>query len=119
MKILNRKSIRPYITLDKSSIRELVSHRNSSIKGLSIAEAVVLPEKETSLHIHKTSQEVYFILSGKGRMQIGKQSKIVKRSDTIVILPKQKHRIRNIGKSNLIFLCICAPCYEHKDTKIL
>ena len=93
MKIINRKTIKPFTTLDNSQIRELASHRNTKLKGLSLAEAVVLPGRETFLHIHKTSQEVYYILDGRGRMCIEKDSKVVKKGDTITILPGKKHKM--------------------------
>ena len=42
--------------------------------------------------------------------------KEVVEGDSIVILPGQKHRIRNIGDEDLVFLCCCAPAYRDEDT---
>lgn len=119
MKIVNRKKVKPYITLDGSLIREFFAYRNSALKNLSLAEAVVAPNKETILHCHKNAQKLYYILRGKARIWVGKKSAVVKKDDTILIMPQQQHKIRNTGRSNLVFLCICSPCYEHNDTRIV
>lgn len=118
MKVVNRKDIAPFITLDNSIIREILAYRNSELKNLSLAEAIVPPGRETFLHFHKKAQEVYFILRGVGKIQIGGESRIVRKNDTILIFPKKRHKIKNTGKRNLVFLCICSPCYEYGDTVI-
>ena len=119
MKIVNRKDVVPFVTLDGSTIREIFAYRNSALKNLSLAEAVVRPGKETSLHYHTKAQELYYILRGRGRIRVGKKSALVKKDDTILIMPKQKHKIRNIGKNSLVFLCTCSPSYEHRDTCVI
>lgn len=53
MKVVNRKDIAPFITLDNSIIREILAYRNSELKNLSLAEAIVPPGRETFLHFHK------------------------------------------------------------------
>ena len=118
MKVVNRKDIVPFITLDNSIIRELLAYRNSALKNLSLAEAVVQPGSETHLHFHKKAQEIYYILKGRGRIQVGNKKRLVKKDDAILILSRQRHKIKNVGRTNLIFLCICSPAYEHKDTYV-
>jgi len=119
MRIFNRKKIKPFVTLDGSLIRELCAYRNSPLEGCSLAEAVVAPGKETIPHVHRTSQELYYILRGRARMRVGKKSAIVGKNDTILIMPGEKHSIRNTGSVDLVFLCICSPCYEHSDTRLV
>ena len=70
-------------------------------------------------HYHAKSQELYYVLRGKGRIYVGKKSAFVKKDDTILIMPKQKHKIKNIGTSNLVFLCMCSPSYEHTKTHMV
>ena len=36
--------------------------------------------------------------------------------DAIAIPPGVRHTIRNTGAEELVFLCTCAPGYEHHDT---
>ena len=118
MEIINRDDVKPFITKDTSEIREILAPRNSSIKNQSLAEARLLPGRSTEEHYHIQTEEIYYILSGKGQMVIDGEKCDVKKHDGIAILPGVRHRITNTGKEDLIFLCCCAPAYEHDDTVI-
>ncbi|RKX91216.1 MAG: hypothetical protein DRP84_11950 [Spirochaetes bacterium] len=54
--------IKPYVTKDGSIIRELMHPRLHGNKNLSLAEATVLVGKETVLHRHLNSEEIYYII---------------------------------------------------------
>ena len=113
------EQIAPYITKDGSTIRELMHpdvHGNTQI---SLAEATVPPGKTTALHLHKESEEIYFILQGKGVMTLGKNKFSVALGDTICIAPKTPHQITNTEQFDLKFLCSCSPAYSHTDTILL
>ena len=118
METVNRKDAAPFITKDKSEIRDILSPRNSSIRNQSLAEARVLPGKSTEEHIHPKTEEIYYVLKGKGRIRIEGEERDVKSGDGIAILPGKCHKIWNTGKSDLVFLCCCAPAYTHEDTVI-
>ena len=118
-KIRNRSKIKPFITKDGSEIREIFHPNNSSIKKMSFAEATVYPGDTTELHIHKKADEIYFILVGKGIMEIEGKRSLVKKEDSIFIPAKNKHRIKNIGKTALKILCSSSPSYSHKDTSLI
>jgi mannose-6-phosphate isomerase-like protein (cupin superfamily) len=119
MDIIQRNNAKPFITKDGSEIRELLAYRNSSIKNQSLAEAAVPIGGSTDEHIHKETEEIYYILQGVGKMRVENEEQQVKIGDAVAILPGQKHKISNIGNEPLIFLCCCAPCYEHDDTVIM
>lgn len=116
MEIVNRNHVKPFITKDASETREILAPRNSSIKNQSLAEARVAPGQTTEEHYHARSEEIYYILRGKGRMWLENDSKEVQAGDGIAILPGKKHRIENTGKTELVFLCCCTPAYTHEDT---
>jgi mannose-6-phosphate isomerase-like protein (cupin superfamily) len=118
MEAVNRDKVRSFITKDTSEIREILAPRNSSIKHQSLAEARLLPGRSTEEHYHIQAEEIYYILSGSGQMIIDGEQRDVKKHDGIAILPRARHRITNTGKGDLIFLCCCAPAYEHDDTVI-
>jgi mannose-6-phosphate isomerase-like protein (cupin superfamily) len=111
MQIINRDRIKPFITKDKSQIREFYHSQN-----VSLAEAVVDIGEITEFHFHKTSEEIYFILDGEGLIDIEGEEKKVSKDQAIIIPPKKRHRISNVGNSQLRFLCICSPAYSDKDT---
>ncbi|MCK5832176.1 cupin domain-containing protein [bacterium] len=119
MFVINRNDIEAFITKDKSEIREIMSPANSNIERQSLAEAIVYPGDSTIIHIHKTSEEIYYILEGKGLMEINNEQQPVKKGDAIANLPGVPHRIKNTSNTPLVFLCMCTPRYTHEDTVLL
>ena len=119
MEIVSRNRTKPFITKDTAEIREIISPSNSSIKNQSFAEAKVAPGKTTEEHYHIHIEEIYYILRGNGKMSIAEEVREVKVGDAIAILPGSRHRIENVGASDLVFLCCCTPAYTHEDTILI
>lgn len=119
MHIVNIGEAQPFTTKDGSEIRELLAHRNSCIQKQSLAEARVAPGQTTQPHYHPQSEEIYYILQGQGRMWVGPEYRDVGTGDAIAIPPGMPHQISNTGERMLVFLCCCAPGYEHDDTVLL
>src|SRR5262249_39335973 len=101
---------------DGSEIRELLAYRNSCIRNQTLAEARLRPGMSTTPHFHQKTEEIYYILEGRGQMQVGDDTRLVGPNDAIAIPPGQRHQITNTGKGVLRFLCCCAPGYENDDT---
>jgi len=119
MERINRNDVPAFITKDKSEIREIMAPANSCIERQSLAEAIVYPGDTTATHIHKTIEEIYYILDGVGVMwQDGEELEIA-RGDAIANSPSVPHRITNTGDIPLVFLCLCVPHYTHEDTELL
>ena len=116
MDVRNIEAVPAFTTTDGSEIRELLAARNSSIRNQSLAEARLLPGAATTPHHHTRTEEIYYILSGTGRMRIGDECRDVGPGDAIAIPPGARHQITNTGDAVLKFLCCCAPGYEHDDT---
>jgi mannose-6-phosphate isomerase-like protein (cupin superfamily) len=116
MDVKNIESVPPFITKDGSEIRELLAHRNSAIRNQTLAEARLAPGRSTTPHRHLKTEEIYYILEGRGSMQVGKETQLIGPGDAIAIPPGSMHRITNTGTVILKFLCCCAPGYEHEDT---
>ncbi len=118
MEIVNLDQAEPFRTKDGSEIRELLAHRNSSIRNQSLAEAKIPVGGSTMEHYHPKAEEIYFITHGMGRMRLGQAEREVRPGDAIAIPPGQAHKLWNTGKEPLCLLCCCAPAYEHEDTII-
>ena len=116
MDIVHRANAAPFITKDGSEIRELLAYRNSGIRNQSLAEATIPVGRATQAHFHPKAEEIYYILSGHGRMEIEGQSREVAPLDAIAIPPGSRHKIWNIGEVALVLLCCCVPAYEDSDT---
>jgi mannose-6-phosphate isomerase-like protein (cupin superfamily) len=116
MDVTNLDTCQPFITKDSSEIRELLSHRNSTIQNQSLAEARLPVGAATDEHYHVRTEEIYYITHGQGRMRIEAEERDVQVGDSIAILPGQRHKLWNTGNEPLRLLCCCAPAYEHSDT---
>lgn len=116
MEVVNRNAAPPFTTVDGSTIRELLAHRNSAIRHQSLAEARLAPGRATTPHHHAVTEEIYYILEGSAEMTLGTDARPVGPGDAIAIPPGLRHTIRNTGPADLVFLCTCAPGYEHADT---
>lgn len=119
MDIQNLEDIAAFTTKDGSEIRELLSPRNSGIEKQSLAEARLPPGARTTAHYHPRTEEIYYVLRGHGRMQIGQEHCHVRPGDAVAIPPGAPHQILNPGSVPLVFLCCCAPAYEHEDTVLI
>lgn len=119
MDIQNLHKVASFTTKDGSEIRELLAHRNSCIRNQSLAEARLPVGATTTPHHHPKTEEIYYILQGQGRMHIDAEATLVGPGDAIAIPPGTTHKIKNIGDETLVFLCCCAPGYEHDDTVLV
>lgn len=118
MEVVNRNESPPFITRDGSTIRSLLDRTNSSAARQSLAEATVPPGGATQPHRHPRAEEIYYILSGHGHMQLGEEERDVGPLDAILIPPGVRHTLANTGGEPLVFLCCCAPPYSHDDTRL-
>ena len=77
---------------------------------VSIARARVEPGVVTRWHRLAGVTERYYILSGRGRAEIGNlPPRDVVPGDVLLIPPLVRQRIANTGTDDLVFLCVCSP----------
>lgn len=119
MTVTEYKTIPPYRTKDGSEIRELMHPAVHGNLNQSLAEALVAPGRQTLLHRHRTSEELYHVIAGKGMMQLGCERFPIGVGDTVAIPPGTAHAVENTGSEPLRILCCCAPPYAHEDTELL
>lgn len=112
-------AINAYVTRDGSLIRELMHPVKNGNVQQSLAEAEIAPGSATQLHYHKTSEELYYIVAGRGFMTLGVEKFNVSVGDTVCIPPGTAHCIQNTGTTTLRILCCCAPAYAHEDTVLV
>jgi mannose-6-phosphate isomerase-like protein (cupin superfamily) len=116
--IRNRDNAESYVTKDKSVIWELYHPGSSPVKDVSVAEAYVEAGDETEAHVHKRSQEIYYIAEGSGSMRLGDRRFDVTKGDAVLIPPGTPHNVR-AGGHGVRILCICSPPYSHEDTELI
>ncbi len=108
-----------YLTRDGSRIRELMHPAVHGNSNQSLAEAIVEPGQRTHLHLHRQSEEIYYLTAGHGNMTLGEEHFPVCAGDIVCIPPGTPHCIENTGNEALHVLCMCSPAYSHDDTVIL
>ena len=111
---IKQKNIKEeFYTLEKCYVTELSNTPEDP--DVSIARARVEPGATTSWHRLKGTTERYFIISGKGLVEIGKlPPQEVIAGDVVLIPPMCPQRITNIGSEDLIFLAICSPRFSQE-----
>ena len=110
-KIIRADDHKEFYTEEKCFIDEIF---NSEEYGhFSLAQARVEPGVTTAIHKLKDTDEVYYILSGSGEMEIdGENIGTVKEKDLVFIGRNKTQRITNTSGKYLVFLCICSPRFQ-------
>lgn len=103
-----------FYTSERCHIVELSNTRDDPY--VSIARARVEPGVTTRWHWLKEAVERYYILAGRGRVEIGElPPQEVAPGDVVLIPPLCRQRITNTGLEDLIFLAICSPRFSIDD----
>ena len=108
--------------MDRSLLCELLHPRNVPEAGdlpLSIAHAIVPAGEFTLPHRLKTATELYYILSGTGRIHIGTESVVVHPGQIVLIPQQETQYLENCGTTDLSFLCIVAPAWRADDEELV
>lgn len=112
------------IAPDGAEIRVLVDQSRGATK-LSLAEALVKPGERTSCVSHRTIEEVWYIVQGKGRFHRltpnGTEESIeeVVTGEALFIPTGYRFWIENTGPGDLRFLCCDAPAWPGHDEAVV
>jgi mannose-6-phosphate isomerase-like protein (cupin superfamily) len=111
-KIVKANSLKEYLTPERCLIFENWGLVSAGDKAVSIARARVEPEVTTKAHHLDGVQEIYLIVKGQGKVCIeGLKPTYVAEGDTVIIPAGTSQKITNVGKTDLIFYCICTPAF--------
>ncbi len=108
--------IEPFRTLDGSEIREWAGRVSLPAREQSLAEAMIPVGGATIEHYHRTSEELYLVSAGRGRLIVDGEERLIGEGDCALIPPGARHKIHNIGEEPLRLICACSPAYSHEDT---
>lgn len=108
-----------------SKLNEFVLELNPSVKipgkvfggtalhatGAEFSFQSFAPGTETGfLHTHKTHEELYFFLSGKGEFQVDGQLFPIEEGSVVRVAPEGRRSVRNTGNDPLVMLCVQYKC---------
>jgi mannose-6-phosphate isomerase-like protein (cupin superfamily) len=105
-----------FTTADGSTIRELLGLPTAPVRNQSLAEATLEPGEATERHYHAEAEEIYYVVEGRGEMELDGERRLVGVGDAVLIPPGAWHQILAWDEGQLRFLCCCAPAYTHEDT---
>jgi len=99
-----------YFTPEQCHIFELSNSADD--EALSVARARVAPGVTTRWHRLAGIAERYYVLAGRGRVEVGDDAPAdVGPGDIVIIPPDCRQRIANTGEGDLLFLALCTPRY--------
>jgi mannose-6-phosphate isomerase-like protein (cupin superfamily) len=109
MHIKNTAHILPFESAHGEIVYEYMGKAAGGTAQHSLAQIILPPGKAALKHYHPAAEESYYILSGKGRVVLDGEERIMTAGDAVAIPANTVHRIFNDSKENLVFLAICAP----------
>lgn len=98
-----------------SEIRPLIDRTTSSIERCSLAEEVLPPGARVGRHHHLETEEIYYILRGRGRMTVGDEMRDVSAGDAVFIPRGAVHTLENNGAEPMTILLVCGPAHDFTD----
>ena len=101
-----------------SEIRPLMDRTTSGIELCSLAEEVLPAGASVGRHHHLETEEVYYLLEGRGRMTVGAETREVAAGDAVFIPRGQVHTLENTGAEPLRLLLVCGPAYSQADHRM-
>ena len=119
MHVTSYAQIQPFTTLDGSQIREWAGRVSAPAQNQSLAEATIPVGGATTEHLHRSSEELYLVTSGRGRLAIDGEERLIEPGDCALIPPGARHKLFNVGDEPLRIVCACAPAYSDEDTQLL
>jgi mannose-6-phosphate isomerase-like protein (cupin superfamily) len=108
--------IEPFVTMDGSEIREWAGRVSMPAQNQSLAEATIPVGGATVEHYHRTTEELYLVTVGRGRLVLDGEERALAEGDCALIPPGARHKLHNEGDVPLQVLCACAPAYSDEDT---
>jgi mannose-6-phosphate isomerase-like protein (cupin superfamily) len=115
MIVVNRQQAAVIRTPHGSEIRPLVDRTTSEIELCSLAEEVLPPGATVGRHHHVETEEVYYLLEGRGRMTVAGETREVAAGDAVFIPRGATHTLENTGDTPIRLLLVCGPAYSQAD----
>jgi mannose-6-phosphate isomerase-like protein (cupin superfamily) len=115
MKIVNHRAAAVIKTPHGSEIRPLMDRTTSVIENCSLAEEILPPGSVVGRHHHRITEEIYYIVEGNGRMEVGDETADVGPGDAIFIPAGNRHSLANTGDASMRILLVCGPAHSFED----
>lgn len=115
MRVASFDSAPKMTTNTGTELRVLLDTTDGGQGRMSLATETLKPGQHTTPHWHDRLEEIYYIVAGEGRMEIGPEARPVKAGDAILIPICRTHCLHNIGDTDLVVLCPVSPPWYEDD----
>ncbi len=114
---VGREEGSPFVARDGALIFELFKKNRLFVpQKLSIAVGYLKPRQRALLHYHQISEEIYYILSGSGKVRIGNNEEEIRDGDAIFVPLNAVHALTNASHTlDMHILAVCSPPYKNDD----
>ena len=92
-----------------SAFSKLLINESHGSKYFDFRISSYQPKGYCEVHIHKTAENIYYILKGEGITEIDGQRHLVGPGTVVFIPPGVEHGITNTGFEDLIFIVAASP----------
>jgi mannose-6-phosphate isomerase-like protein (cupin superfamily) len=99
-----------------SEIRPLIDRTTSTIEKCSLAEEILPVGAAVGKHFHRETEEIYYILAGKGEMTVGDETTEVDAGDAVFIPKNHAHTLKNTGNEPMKILLVCGAAHDFNDS---
>jgi mannose-6-phosphate isomerase-like protein (cupin superfamily) len=89
----------------------LLHQKDNANSNLAITWVEVEPGKQQRLH-HHPAEQVYVIIQGEGKMQIGEETAVIHTGHMAYIPSNQPHGITNTSSERLVYVSAATPTWD-------
>lgn len=94
---------------------EMINAETAGSSKISFAKLIIEPGVQSRRHFHKETEEIYYILSGQGKVEVGNDTFDIGPGHAIFLPLNVSHQIFNTGDQKLVFVCADAPVFDTSD----
>ena len=116
VKIVKLAEVEPIKVLG-GTIKRIFNQEIVDTKHLRFSVGDFSPGEGLKAHLHPESEEIYYIMSGRGTVYLGKEQRplLVDPDTAIYIPPKMIHCVKNEGEERLALAFFVAPGREKSE----
>ena len=94
--------------------KPLVMPETAGSRRIDYRISMYQPMAYVARHHHKVQEQVYHVLEGEGLMEVGDETRVVRRHDVIYLPPGVPHSINNTGLTDLVFIVVTSPVTDEE-----
>ncbi len=95
----------------------LVHPTNADTKYFDFRISSYQPKGYAEVHVHEVAENIYYILQGKGIVELDGKRHLVEPHTVVHIPAGVRHGIFNTGVEDLVFIVVASPPYDMPEVK--